>query len=454
MSLRRHSLALAALALAACRPAPLPELFQRTSGEIRLPAGIFELASGIRIPPGAHDLVVTGSPEGTILRAADNFEDRALLYVENAERITIRNLRIDGNRAALSRERDLPPSDVRFIDFHDANGIAADEVQGLTLEDIEFTEVAGFAVLVARSTEVAVRRVSVRNSGSRNPRGKNNTTGGVLIEDGTCGFTVEDSVFENIDGNAVWTHSRYTAPRNCDGLIRANRFRLIGRDAIQIGHATRIRVEENSGEQIGFPPEVVDVAGGAIPVAIDTSGNVDHAVYARNRFEEINGKCIDLDGFHHGEVVGNTCINRGRAADYPFAGYAVVMNNTNPDMQSEGILIRDNLVDGSKFGGVFVIGHDNVVSGNRLLNLNKAGCNENAALYGCLHFPGEPDLLQSGIYLGKRAERPAPARDNVIKGNVITGYKMSERCLGFAPGIRPADNRIGPNDCRDAPAQP
>ncbi len=450
----RHLLPLALLAFATCRPASLPELFQRTSGEVRLPAGIFDLASGIRIPPGARDLVVTGSPGGTTLRAAAGFQGRALIDIRNARRITIRNLRIDGNRAALSRERGLPPSDVRFIDFHDANGIAADKVQGLTLEDIEFTEVAGFAVLVARSTEVAVRRVSVRRSGARNARGKNNTTGGILIEDGTCGFTVEDSVFENIDGNALWTHSRYTAPRNCDGLIRANRFRLIGRDAVQIGHATRVRVEENTGERIGFPPEVVDVAGGAIPVAIDTSGNVDHAVYARNRFEEINGKCIDLDGFHHGEVVGNTCINRGRAADYPFAGYAIVMNNSNPDMQSEGIVIRDNLVDGSKFGGVFVIGHDNVVSGNRLLNLNKAGCNENAALYGCLHFADEPDLLQSGIYLGKRAERPAPARDNVIEGNVITGYKMSDRCLGFAPGIRPADNRIGPNDCRDAPAQP
>ncbi len=454
MTLRRRFLAAAVLAVAACRPASLPELFQRTTGEVRLPAGTFELASEIRIPTGAHDLVISGSPEGTTLRAAPGFEGRALLYVENAERVTIRNLTIDGNREALARARGLPPSDVRFIEFHDANGIAADNVRALVIEDVRFTGVAGFAVLVARSREVAIRRVEVRASGSRNERGKNNTTGGILFEDGTCGFTVEDSTFEDLSGNAVWTHSRYTAPRNCDGLVRGNRFSRIGRDAIQIGHATRIRVEENTGERIGFPVEVVDVAGGAIPVAIDTSGNVDHSVYARNRFEEINGKCIDLDGFHHGEVAGNACINRGRAADYPFAGYAIVMNNTNPDMQSEGIVIRGNLVDGSKFGGVFVIGRGNRVTGNRLLNLNKAGCNENAALYGCLHFPDEPDLLQSGIYLGKRAERPAPARDNVIEGNVITGYKMSERCLGFAPGIRRADNRIGPSECRDVPAQP
>jgi hypothetical protein len=55
----------------------------------------------------------------------------------------------------------------------------------------------------------------------------------------------------------------------------------------------------------------VDVEGGGIPVAIDTAGNVDQTVYAGNRFEEVNGKCIDLDCFHHGEVSHNSCVNRG-----------------------------------------------------------------------------------------------------------------------------------------------
>ena len=38
-------------------------------------------------------------------------------------------------------------------------------------------------------------------------------------------------------------------------------------------------------------------------------------------------------------------------------------------------------------------------------------------------------MLQSGIYLGARAERPAPAHGNTIEDNEITGFKMRERCV-------------------------
>ncbi len=57
--------------------------------------------------------------------------------------------------------------------------------------------------------------------------------------------------------------------------------------------------------------------------------------------------------------------------------------------------------------------------------------------------------MQSGIYLGRRAERPDPARGNVISDNVISGWKMSVRCIGMAPGIAPPDNRIAANRCED-----
>ena len=83
----------------------------------------------------------------------------------------------------------------------------------------------------------------------------------------------------------------------------------------------------------------MDVEGGGIPVAIDTAGNVDRSVYAGNRFEEVNGKCIDLDGFHHGEVRDNACVNRGSADDYPHGHYGIVFNNSNPDMQSEDVTV-------------------------------------------------------------------------------------------------------------------
>ena len=57
-------------------------------------------------------------------------------------------------------------------------------------------------------------------------------------------------------------------------------------------------------------------------------------------------------------------------------------------------------------------------------------------------------MFRSGIYLGKGAERPAPARGNLIEENEITGYQMERRCIGIAPGIPPAWNTVRGNQCR------
>lgn len=416
------------------------------SGTCTLPRGEVVIDREIVIPAAARDLELRG--QGTLLRAAPDFNGRALIVVEGAQRVWIRDLEIAGNRAALEQRLDLPPYDRKFARHFKGNGILAVGVRGLRVEGVKMSEVAGFAILVSRSREVRLRRLAVRDSGSRNARGRNNTSGGILLEDGTEDFEVGDSEFSRILGNGIWMHSRYESPRNSDGRIESNRFEEIGRDAIQVGHATRIRVSFNTGKRIGYPVEAVDAEGGGTPVGIDTAGNVDHSVYHGNRFEEINGKCIDLDGFHHGAVEANTCINRGAAADYAFGHFAIVMNNTNPDMQSEGIRITGNTIDGTKFGGIFVIGSGNRIEGNRMKRLNLAGCNESAAKFGCAHFAGEPDLMQAGIYLGRGAERPAPARGNRIAGNEISGHEMERRCVLAAPGIAPADNQVEGNICR------
>jgi hypothetical protein len=77
-------------------------------------------------------------------------------------------------------------------------------------------------------------------------------------------------------------------------------------------------------------------------------------------------------------------------------------------MQSEEIRVIDNVVDGTKYGGIFVIGHGHTITGNRLTRLNMAGCNESHRHFGCIYNAEEPEILQTGIYLGKKAERPAP----------------------------------------------
>lgn len=427
----------------------LRELLTQATGTVELPAGAFEISSELTVPVGARDLEIRGGGTGTVLRASHAFRGRALLAIRGGERIRIRNLIFDGNRAAFEKPAGLPPSDVPFAEFYSHSGILAENVRSLDVREVRFQNVAGFAILVSRSRDVEITAVNVTDSGSKNEKGRNNTTGGILLEEGVVNFTVADSFFRNVLGNGVWTHSRAGSPRNGPGLIARNHFWNVARDAIQVGHATNVRVENNQGARIGYPPEAVDVEGGAIPVAMDTAGNVDRSIYARNRFEEINGKCIDLDGFHDGEVRDNVCLNRGAAEDYPHGHFGIVFNNANPEMASRNVVVAANVIEGTKFGGIFVIGAGHRIVNNRLQRLNLARCNESAAQFVCSHWPDEPDLMQSGIYLGRRAERPDPARDNFISENVISGWKMSTRCLGFAPGISARSNRIGRNRCID-----
>ena len=433
--------------------AEIRQMLTRTTGLVHLPAGIIEITEELKIPEGAGDLEITGAAEGTVLRAAPGFQGRALLSCSSANGIHIRDLTFDGNREVIESIAELPPSDVAFVEHFSNNGLLAENVESLTISNVSFQNVASFPILITGSRNVTIDRIQVRDSGSFNSNGRNNTSGGVLFEEGTMDFEVRDSEFVNVLGNGVWTHSMYTSPRNEDGRILRNRFQDVARDAIQVGHASNVRVEGNTGSRIGYPVEAIDVEGGGTPVAIDTAGNVDKSIYIGNRFEEINGKCIDLDGFHHGAVVENTCVNRGSAEEYLFGHYGIVMNNTNPDMESENITIENNVIDGAKFGGIFIIGSGHRIERNQLRNLNKAGCNESAAQFGCSHFPGEPDLLQSGIYLGRQADRPATTTDNLIEGNLISGHKMKSRCIGYAPGISRAANRVEDNNCNDGGGQ-
>jgi hypothetical protein len=443
----RRALALAACAAAAVlllRPAPQARVIHFEAGAVEISAPIEVAGSRVEV-----------RGEGTLLRAAADFKGPALLVCRGCSHVRIAGLALDGNRAALETRQDRPPYDVTFARFTPNNGILLEGARDVRIEDVRFVEIAGFAVLASRSARITVSRVTVRDSGSRNALGRNNTTGGILLEDGTAGFRVADSVFENVLGNGVWTHSRYIAPRNRDGAIAGNRFRAIGRDAIQVGHATRVRVERNQGRQIGYPFDAVDIENGATPVAIDTAGNVDRSAYLHNRFEEVNGKCIDLDGFHNGEVRRNECVNRGTADDYPHGHYGIVVNNWNPDMNSERIVIADNVIDGAKFGGIFLLGRGHRVLRNRLVNLNLAGCNESAARYGCVAIQGEPDVLQAGIYLGRIAaewaqKRASASREHVIRGNVIAGFGMEQRCVMAAPGVRTADSDVRENRCLES----
>jgi hypothetical protein len=411
----------------------------------QLPAGVIEVHSEIAVDA---DSELRGAPSGTVLRLASDFAGRAAIVVRG-DNVALRDFTIDGNRAALETRAGLPPYDTSFAKFTRANGVLAERVSGLTIDRLHFRNIAGFAVLVSRARAVGIRRVTVADSGSRNSLGRNNSTGGILLEEGTSDFRVTNCELSRIRGNGIWTHSLYTSPRNARGLIAFNRFHQVGRDAIQAGHVTAISVTGNSGSRIGFPVEEVDIENGATPVALDTAGNVDASSYDGNRFEEIDGKCIDLDGFHDGEVRANQCINRGAPESYRFGHYGITMNNANPDMRSQNIRLVDNLIDGTLFGGIFVIGSGHTIARNRLLAIDASHCNENAVRFGCYYGPADPEILEAGIYLARGAEHPAPARHNLIQDNRITGFKMQSRCILAAPGVDPHSNTIFHNVCRD-----
>jgi len=428
--------ALAALALVLLLPTPGPRV-------VELPAGAVELHRELMV---ANGMELRAAVSGTVLRAAADFEGRALVVV-NGSGVTLRGFSLDGNRDRLERRTGLPPSDKPFSQFTRGNGILAVGVRKLLIENVRFRNIAGFAVLVSRSRDIRIDQVEVEDSGSRDARGRNNTTGGILLEEGTGDFRITRSAFRNIRGNGVWTHSLYTSPRNFGGWIAFNLFADLARDAIQVGHATNVRVAENQGTRIGYPPGLVDIESQAYPVAIDTAGDVDHSSYARNRFTEIDGKCIDLDGFHDGEVIENSCVNRPDAALYPFGNIGILFNDSNPRTRSARIRVVGNLLDGVKYTGIFAFGTGHEIARNRLLNLNLAHCNEEAAKSCCYYPKDEPDALQTGIYLGRGILWPEPARGNVVEDNRISGYGMKARCIGYAPGVEASANTIRNNRC-------
>jgi hypothetical protein len=413
-------------------------------GAVSLPAGDLVIAAPLRVVSGT---TLTGSA-GSRVVAARNFEGAALILAENVSDVTFSGFELDGNRDALEQPLEMAPPENAFRVWYAQNGILADRVANLRIERVRFRKVVNFPVLVSRSSRVRILNVAVEDSGSLNAAGRNNLSGGILIEEGTQDFEVRGSAFRNIRGNALWTHSLFTSPRLQDGVFAGNRFETVGRDAIQVGHAKRVAVEDNVGMGIGYPVEIVDVEHGGTPVAIDTAGDVEGAQYVRNQFLEVNGKCIDLDGFHDGVVRDNQCVNRSPLERYPHGHFGIVMNNTHPDAHSRNIELRGNVIDGARYGGLFLMGSHHRVAGNRFLNVNRAGCPSAGAV--CAYKPEEPRMLSSGIYLGRGVARKEPTAENVIRDNTVTGRFMSANCIVLGPDVAPAANTIENNDCREA----
>ena len=438
---------LVALSSLTANPAAPQQLLSRDTGLVKLPAGDTLLHSEIVLPATSHDLEIDGR-QATFTLAPD-FKGRAAIVIPGGKNIHIFGLTIDGNREHIEHPAQGFPPFTPFTGFTRDNGIQAMKTDGLRIESVRLRNIAGHAILVNNSSNVHITGVHVSDSGSRNAKNRNNGTGGILLEEGTRDFEVSHCDLVNILGNGIWTHAYDYSPRNANGRIVENHIVGIGRDAIQVGHATRVLVEKNMGARIGFPVEAIDIESVAWPCAIDTSGDVDAAQYRSNTFEEVNGKCIDLDGFHDGEVRENSCINHQDRGAYPDGQMGIVMNNTYPKMQTRNILIWGNRLEGVLYTGLLVIGSGHRISHNHFTQLNLAHCNEAPARYGCLYLAGESDFLRSGIYLRNGAGRPAPARDNTIEDNELSGFGIGIKCVVYGPGVHPNQNRVNRNNCED-----
>ena len=220
-------LALLALACGESRigtPEELQEAVGKGSGVVRLAAGVIEITKPIEVPSGAEGLEIIGDLAGTTLRVVPNFEGKAVLVFRSASGIKLSDFAIEGRRPHSTERLGLPPSNITFADFYSDNGLVFENVEDLHITDLRFSEITNYPIIVNASKDVVIENVRVSNSGSLNEGGRNNASGGILLENGTSDFVVRDSAFENVRGNCIWTHSRYESPRNADGLIVVSDF--------------------------------------------------------------------------------------------------------------------------------------------------------------------------------------------------------------------------------------
>jgi hypothetical protein len=442
----------ACLCLSGCHTGPDPERelrsqFRRITGQIGLPAGTVDLHAPLQFEPGAHDIEVRGHASGSVLRLAGDFQGRAAIVGHGMKNVRLAGFHIVGARPVSPTNVYLPGSNTPFADFYEGNGIVFTDSRGITIRDVSLKGIAAFPVLISHSGPVTLESLTIEDSGTLNSLGHSNTTGGILLEQGTTGFAVRNCRIRNVSGNGIWTHSNYGSPLNEDGVISGNEIWGTPRDAIQVGHARRVQVLNNTGGNVGYPAAQADLPAQATPAALDSAGDVSATLYSGNRFEDVNGKCIDLDGFHDGRVVDNSCVNRKPAREYPLSHVGIVFGNTNPDMEPRNVVVTGNLIQGFGYGGVYVLGAGHQISANRFIDVNRNHCTGDMRIPGCNYAPDEPGMLRSGIYFASHAARPADTKDNTVRGNYISGFGMGRWCIAAAPGVILARNKTAANTC-------
>ena len=224
---------------------------QTKTGAVTLPTGVIEISREITLPADAHDLNITAT--NTTIKASSTFRGRALLILPAGKNIAIRDLSLDGNRAAFPEPLGPPPPTAMLSRVVANNGIVAEGVQGLEIIALKATQVAGFPILIDGGHNIHIRDAVITDSGTLDPAGHNNGSGGVVLEEGVTDFEIVHALIGKIRGNGIWIRSRNFHCRA--RRIADSEFTILARAAIELNHATAITIENNTGHMIGFPGE-------------------------------------------------------------------------------------------------------------------------------------------------------------------------------------------------------
>jgi hypothetical protein len=295
-------------------------------GVVRLGAGTWEIRHPVVIPASKRNLRIAGG--GAVL---ERVAPVAEVLDIASEGVTIESLIIDGNQAGTTKlvfaARD--PMDPLL-----AAGSSIRIEPGakrITLRGVEIRSTQGYAVLIdARAADVegvTIDRCTIRDSvqytdvstpaekADASESGYGSWGGGIHFQAGTAahvkGLSIVNSRFQDIYGHAIWGHSNFVENLSEDVRVIGNTFRDIGLDAVQFGCVRNGLVERNAISRIGYikgaPKYRLANGDSYCGVGIDTAGWSSGCRYRGNTMLNVNGPCIDLDGFSDGEVSNNTC---------------------------------------------------------------------------------------------------------------------------------------------------
>ena len=181
--------------------------------------------------------------------------------------------------------------------------------------------IAGFGLEECPRPQQSERRDSARRRGQRISR-----------------FAIPS--FRGILGNALWTHSQFQAPRQQDGVFAGNVFDTIGRDALLVGHATRVRVREQlraSASAIRWKSSISKTA--AFPSPWTPPAMWITRITCATRLRRSTASASTWTDFTTARCATIAARNRKAAEDYPFGSLGMAMNNTHPDAHSNNIEI-------------------------------------------------------------------------------------------------------------------